>query len=223
MNRIMPLNYIRTSHVVIYGIMMILVLIKQKLLQKHPKAIYLLGISIIYFLTAVIQSYLTAFANAYTDFAIYYSLAATIVLFAGIMLYKYPHVLYEFQSKYFSNSLTKNDKKRIAKKLEKFKNETSFFLNNKANLTELSVLIGEKKHHLSQVLSEQMNSSFSDYVNITRIQYAQNLLLNPAYENVKIIAIAFESGFNNNVTFNKAFVKFTGNTPHKFRKENSII
>lgn len=216
---IMPLNYIRTTHVVIYGLIMLVVIIREKLLQKHPKAIYLIVIAVIYFLTAIIQSYLTAFANSYHDFAIYYSLAATIVLFCGIILYKYPDTLKELQIKYFKNSLKESDKKRIMKKLERFKVNNSFFLNNKANLSELSDQIEEKKHHLSQVLSEKMNISFNDYVNAIRIHHSKKLLLSPSYENTKIIAIAFESGFNNNVTFNKAFVKFTGSTPHKYRKE----
>mgnify|MGYP000601497213 CR=1 FL=1 len=216
---IMPLNYIRTTHVVLYGVIMLIVIMRKKLLQKHPKAIYLVVIAIIYFLTAIIQSYLTAFANSYTDFAVYYTLAATIVLFAGVILYTYPDTIKEFQIKYFKNSLKENDKKRIIEKLEKFKSNTPFFLNKKVNLTELSIQTGEQKHHLSQILSEQMNISFNDYVNATRIEYAEKLLLNPSYKNAKIIAIAFESGFNNNVTFNKAFVKFTGYTPHKYRKE----
>ncbi len=216
---IMPLNYIRTTHVVIYGVIMLVIIVRKKLLQKHPKAIYLVVIAIVYFLTAIIQSYLTAFANSYRDFAIYYSLAATIVLFCGIILYKYPDTLKEFQIKYFKNSLKESDKKRIIKKLEHFKSNTPFFLDNKVNLSELSDQIEEKKHHLSQVLSEKMNISFNDYVNAIRIRYAEKLLLSPHHENTKIIAIAFESGFNNNVTFNKAFVKFTGSTPHKYRIE----
>ncbi len=35
---------------------------------------------------------------------------------------------------------------------------------------------------------------------------------------LKILAVAYECGFNNSVTFNKAFVKFVGITPGKFRK-----
>ncbi len=42
-----------------------------------------------------------------------------------------------------------------------------------------------------------------------------------AYSNYKIEAIALESGFNNKVTFYKAFSKFTNQTPSAFRKQKN--
>ena len=43
-----------------------------------------------------------------------------------------------------------------------------------------------------------------------------------SYTQYKIEAIALESGFNNKVTFYKAFTKFTNTTPSAFRKAGRI-
>ena len=51
MSYMMPLNYIRTGHVTLYGIAMVFVLLKDTLYKKNAKGIYLTLISGIYFFT----------------------------------------------------------------------------------------------------------------------------------------------------------------------------
>jgi AraC-like DNA-binding protein len=221
MNYFMPLNYIRTSHVSIYGILMVFVIVRDRLYRKNSQGIYLTIIAIIYLLTAVLQQYLTMFAENYGQFALYFFLASTIVLIAGFVLYAYPNILQEFQQKYFSSTLNTTDRERIIAKLNESRTDRDIFLNSKLNLNYFCEQIGERPQYVSQVLSEDFSTSFSGFVNTIRVDYASQILLDPSKDHLKILAVAFESGFNNNVTFNKAFVKFKGVTPGKFRKERS--
>jgi AraC-like DNA-binding protein len=219
-NYIMPMNYIRTSHVSFYGLMMIFVIFRDKIYTQRPQGMYLTVIAIIYFLTAVLQSYLTRFADSYRQFAVYFFLASCLVLVSGFVLYMYPEILQQFQKKYFHSNLKPADRTRIIRKIESCKVDTAVFLNSLLSLHDFSAGINEKAHHISQVFSEDFSTSFSNFVNQQRIEYAKSLLSDSEYDNLKILAVAFESGFNNNVTFNKAFVKFTGVTPGKYRKES---
>jgi len=51
----------------------------------------------------------------------------------------------------------------------------------------------------------------------------KELLLNPEHKETKMIAIAFDSGFNNAVIFNKAFISHMGMTPGKYRKRELTL
>ncbi|QYR21099.1 AraC family transcriptional regulator [Paenibacillus sp. sptzw28] len=74
--------------------------------------------------------------------------------------------------------------------------------------------VGVSKFLISRIFSEQLHTSFRDYVNGRRLALAQVLLLstsNPVTE------IAFDSGFNSLRSFYRAFKKEYGITPNEFR------
>ena len=219
MNHMMPLNYIRTTHVVIYGLLMVIVIVRERLFSKNVKGVYLTAIAAIYFLTAVLQSYLTMFADSYRQFSFYFFLASTIVLIAGFVLYRYPDLLQHLHQKYFSSNLKDQDRKRIVNKINEFQRTPSNFLDSSLNLSSFCEDIDERSHHVSQVFSEDFDTSFTNFVNDARVKHAKIILADSKNDHLKILAVAFESGFNNNVTFNKAFVKFVGKTPGKYRKD----
>ena len=219
MNHIMPLNYIRTTHVALYGLVMLVVIFKERLYKNNKQGMYLSLIAAIYFVTAVLQSYLTLFADSYRQFSIYFFLASSIVLIVGIVLYAYPELLQQIQLKYFGSNLKEADRKRIVDSIKKIQNHSSIFLDSDLSLASFCGIIQERQHHVSQVFSEDLNTSFNNYVNEKRVEQAKLILGNPAKDELKILAVAFECGFNNHVTFHKAFQKFTGIPPGKFRKD----
>lgn len=223
LDQIMPLNYVRTTHVTLYGLVLLVLIIKYKAYKENDKGVYLTVVVVIYFLTAVLLSYLTGFADSFRQFVLYYFLASTILLVTGFVLYAYPEILQQLHKKYFSSNLREEDKARVVNKIKALKNEEPLFLDNSLNLKSLCKHIHEKPYYVSQVLSEEFNTSFSDFVNKKRIYFAKNLLINPEKDHLKILAIAYESGFNNDVTFNKAFVKFVGVTPGKYRKNRALL
>ena len=127
MDHFMPLNYIRTSHVSFYGLLMVFVIVRDKIYRNNKQGIYLSIIAIIYLLTAVLQQYLTMFADSYRQFALYFFLASSIVLIAGFVLYAYPNLLQQLHQKYFSSTLNSEDRARIQSKLQNAQSNTGFF------------------------------------------------------------------------------------------------
>ena len=99
--------------------------------------------------------------------------------------------------------------------------------NNKRYLDStfsLEVLASEIKMSttkVSNIINNQSEFNFSDYINQFRINKSKTLLLEPKYNDYNIEAIGFECGFNSKSAFYTAFKKFTNLTPSEFKKQNS--
>ncbi len=73
------------------------------------------------------------------------------------------------------------------------------------------------QHQLSEILNNSLGKSFTDYINIARIEESRQLLIHK--RDASILEIAFESGFNSKSSFYNAFKKFTGKTPGEYKNE----
>ncbi len=82
-------------------------------------------------------------------------------------------------------------------------------------LTDLSKRYGISISHLSGLLKEELQLSFSEYITSKRIQKAKELLRD---ESLSVEAIAEQVGYNDYFYFTKVFKKNTGISPSKYRK-----
>ena len=82
------------------------------------------------------------------------------------------------------------------------------------NLDTLSKHFGISKYKLSRIFSNTIHSSFPDYLKKQRINAAEFLLTNTDED---ITNIAYECGFNNQQSFNRAFQELNQTTPREFR------
>ena len=85
-------------------------------------------------------------------------------------------------------------------------------LNDVANFVNLS------PNYFSSLFKREMNLSFADYVNQTRIKESQYLLETTEYS---ILDIAISVGYNNQNYFTTIFRKFTGITPKQYRMRST--
>jgi len=84
----------------------------------------------------------------------------------------------------------------------------------------LSILAKElniRPQLLSQFINDNLNKSFTQFINEYRIEEAKRLLKEGTQ--FKIDAVGFESGFNSTSTFYSSFKKITGTTPSNYQKE----
>ena len=90
--------------------------------------------------------------------------------------------------------------------------------NFKKNVTlkDLSAHLGYDYCYLSKAFNSLFSTSFNDYLNTFRTDYAISLLANT---NITITEIAFESGFQSIRSFNYVFKKQTGMSPAEFRNK----
>jgi AraC-like DNA-binding protein len=122
--------------------------------------------------------------------------------------------------KYEKSSLTSENSEKYLNKLLNIMEAEKPFLNNDLTLQKLSEMLSISQHHLSQIINEQLNQNFFDFINSYRIEEAKTLLLDKRGELLTILAIAEEVGFNSKSAFNIAFKKYTSMTPTQFKKQN---
>ncbi len=123
-----------------------------------------------------------------------------------------------FRSKYESSSLRDKQVHEIKEKLEGFVIGKQAYLNPELTLRRLAENISVKPHHLSRVINQEFKLSFTDYINLLRLEEATSRLKSPKYTHLKISAISYDCGFNSVPTFNTLFKKVHKVTPSRFRK-----
>jgi len=141
------------------------------------------------------------------------------IYFVGYYSYTYQHVQSVKNKKYLKSSLTPRASLSIYHQLEKHLSENKPYLDSQLNLQSLTEQMNVTTHMLSQVINEHTAKNFSELMNSLRIEYAMQLMRQQDYLEEKLIAIAYDSGFNNKVSFINAFKKINGMTPTQYRKQ----
>ena len=75
-----------------------------------------------------------------------------------------------------------------------------------------------QKHYITQVLNERLNKNFYTFVNEYRVEEVKLRLADKKHENLTLLALAYDSGFNSKSSFNTIFKKLTGQTPSEYKK-----
>lgn len=126
-------------------------------------------------------------------------------LFSMILCHAYPFL-----------HLTPNEDETTHDIVEKVMAYVSKHCSENISLSSLSAEFGISKFKLSRIFSNTLKTSFPDYVNIHRINYAEYLLTNTDKD---ITTITYECGYNNQQSFNRAFKKYRGITPSDYKKK----
>ncbi|MCL6273831.1 AraC family transcriptional regulator [Muricauda sp. 2012CJ35-5] len=91
------------------------------------------------------------------------------------------------------------------------------YLSQELRLDDIAELLNISRHHASQVINENYGLNFFDYVNAYRVEEAKRLLEGNQENDVQSISeVAYQSGFNNRVSFYNAFKKVTNTTPTEY-------
>lgn len=122
------------------------------------------------------------------------------------------------QGKYAKSQLDAAVRTRVLYKLHAALGREAMYRDSGLNLKTLSAHLRESEHYVTQVISQDLGTTFYDLVNARRIAEAQQLLLEVPQRTV--IEIALEVGFNSKSTFNTAFKRHAGMTPTAFRESN---
>jgi AraC-like DNA-binding protein len=96
------------------------------------------------------------------------------------------------------------------------------YLENDLSLPKLAKRLEASCNETSFVINELYHDNFYNFINKYRIEEAKRLLLSVKYNQLNVLGIAYESGFNSKTTFNTTFKKYTGMSPTEFVKANAI-
>jgi len=111
---------------------------------------------------------------------------------------------------------------RLKSKLLKLMQNDKPYLEPNLTLTDLSKQIGVNSAVLSYVINHGFGKNFNDFTNEFRIAEVKKKLNNGGADNLMLLGVALDCGFNSKATFNRAFKKFTGVSPKEFYEDAKI-
>lgn len=92
------------------------------------------------------------------------------------------------------------------------------YLDSDLKLSDLATVLGTNRNTISSCINSQYGSSFSQFVNSYRINYAQKLMRTKP--NMKISEVWATSGFTTESSFFRTFKAVTGMTPNEWKQNN---
>lgn len=93
------------------------------------------------------------------------------------------------------------------------------FLDPALTVRKLAHQLQWPERELSILINQRQGRHFFDFVNDYRINYAKDLLSDPANAKMTVLEVLYAVGFNSKSSFNVAFKSRTGLTPTQFRKQ----
>lgn len=205
-----------------------------------------IGLGVVWFMvlaTVSLRLFFRSMTFVMGDYVIYLSLTA-VIFFLGYFGFRQRGIYTDefIESKYSGNSgpngangaaerrveeryrksgLDSDTAKNHLHDLRVYMEKEKPFLNGKLNLRDVADHLGISTNHLSQVINGQAGMSFFDFVNQYRVDEVLACLADPRKRQLKLIAIAFDCGFNSKSSFNSIFKKKAGLTPTQYVKNYS--
>ena len=94
-----------------------------------------------------------------------------------------------------------------------------FFLKQNLNIEEFSKRIHLPVKEVSAVINKHYNTNFFEFMNSYRIEEAKRLLSDPTKNDLTIMDVLLEAGFNSKSAFHRFFSRLVGMSPTEFRKQ----
>lgn len=94
--------------------------------------------------------------------------------------------------------------------------ENKVYLDQNLTLAGLAKILDTDRYSLSQVINQEFNKNFYEFINDYRIMECMSHISNSPTPPESITDLVYESGFNNKVSFYKAFKMRNGVTPSEY-------
>lgn len=146
--------------------------------------------------------------------------ADKITIEGGKVLYQ--EVRDDTGGKYEKSGLSDEAALRYKEALLRLLEEQKPYTQNNLTLPELAMMLEISPHNLSEVINSRLNKSFYDLINEYRVEQVKKDLADPSKNNLKLLSIAFDAGFNSKASFNTIFKQHTRITPSEFRKRSFV-
>lgn len=96
------------------------------------------------------------------------------------------------------------------------------YLDKDLSIDSLANQLDVKRQDLSEVINFYLNTNFFNYIKEHRVNHVIELMKEDNSENIKLLYLAYDSGFNSKSAFNRAFKEITRKTPSEYLKQVKI-
>ncbi|MFY0655098.1 MAG: AraC family transcriptional regulator [Cyclobacteriaceae bacterium] len=120
------------------------------------------------------------------------------------------------KEKYAKSGLKDDHSDELYKKLNLLMKEEEIYKSKEISIGDLAATLEVHPNYLSQVINEREGKNFYDYINSHRVEEFKKLISIPKNQNLTLLALAYDCGFNSKSSFNRFFKKATGQTPSQY-------
>jgi AraC-like DNA-binding protein len=106
--------------------------------------------------------------------------------------------------------------------LNSYMAESEPYLDPSLSIYDLSKQIDIPAKDLSLLINHDLNQHFFDFVNGFRIRKAMEILKDPRKNDLTVLEILYDVGFNSKSSFNTAFKRYTRLTPTEYRRKHLL-
>ncbi len=129
----------------------------------------------------------------------------------------------EQPAKYSGSGISSENVLMLAAQLENLMNDKQPYTDPDLTLQLLAGMLNVPSHHLSRTINEHFKMNFFDFINQYRIEEVKKRINDPSFNNLTILGIAMDCGFNSKSAFNRLFKKYTGQTPSEFKSVSPVL
>ncbi|HEU0110295.1 MAG TPA: helix-turn-helix domain-containing protein [Flavisolibacter sp.] len=130
-----------------------------------------------------------------------------------------PEDLSSDKKKYSKSGLSGTMAEQLHKQLTNLMEAEKLYTESELSLSDLARRLNTHPNYLSQVINEKEGKNLYDYVNTLRIEEFIKLVSQPHNQNLTLLSLAYECGFNSKSSFNRYFKKTTGQSPSEYLKQ----
>ena len=94
-------------------------------------------------------------------------------------------------------------------------------LNQTVNIEQFSKQIELSPRDVSYAINKVFGTNFFEFINSYRVEEAKRLLSSKDFENLTVLEILLEAGFNSKSSFQRFFKRLTGMSPTEYRKQST--
>ncbi len=121
--------------------------------------------------------------------------------------------------KYKTTPISKEKSEAYLSTIKSALEDKKMYLDTSLKLSSFASETGIPSKYISQLINQNLNLSFTEYITQLRIEDAKSRLKDPKKQHLTISGIAEESGFASSSRFNHLFKKHTGLTPTQYQKQ----
>jgi len=92
------------------------------------------------------------------------------------------------------------------------------YLQPDLNLKSLAGELGYTTNQMSEIINTGFGQNFNDFVNTYRVNAVQQCIKEGQHEDLSLVGIAMDCGFNSKATFNRVFKKLTTVSPTEYAR-----
>jgi putative ABC transport system permease protein len=153
------------------------------------------------------------------DYYPLYLLLAVVTIWMATVAFSRPEVGVAAGKPSFVKLSPPAEMKQRGNWLKKSMEANLYYQDPELSLGSLAEKLELNPHELSRIMNMALKKSFNDFINEYRVMDVARKMQDPTYDNLTLVGIAFESGFNSKSTFNRIFRQMTGKSAAEYKKD----